>query len=59
MFGCAGSGVKPVLNSAVPGKSSVHRQGCWLRDSADATILAAECKEVSDDEPLTTRSSLR
>jgi len=55
MFGCtAGSGVKPVLNSAVPGKSPQFiAKAAGFEIPADATILAAECKEVSDDEPLT------
>ena len=55
MFGCtAGSGVKPVLNSAVPGKSPQFiAKAAGFEIPSDATILAAECKEVSDDEPLT------
>lgn len=55
MFGCtAGSGVKPVLNSVVPGKSPQFiAKAAGFEIPADATILAAECKEVSDDEPLT------
>ena len=55
MFGCtADSGVKPVLNSAVPGKSPQFiAKAAGFEIPADATILAAECKEVSDDEPLT------
>ena len=55
MFGCvAGSGEKPVLNSVVPGKSPQFiAKAAGFEIPADATILAAECKEVSDDEPLT------
>ena len=55
MFGCtAGSGQKPVLNSVVPGKSPQFiAKAAGFEIPADATILAAECKEVSDDEPLT------
>ena len=55
MFGCvAGSGDKPVLNSVVPGKSPQYiAKAAGFEIPADATILAAECKEVSDDEPLT------
>ncbi|MDU3738210.1 MAG: bifunctional acetaldehyde-CoA/alcohol dehydrogenase [Bifidobacterium breve] len=55
MFGCvAGSGEKPVLNSVVPGKSPQFiAKAAGFDIPEDATILAAECKEVSDDEPLT------
>ncbi len=49
-----------MLNSAVPGKSPQFiAKAAGFEIPADATILAAECKEVSDDEPLTQRSSLR
>ena len=55
MFGCvAGSGQAPKLNSVVPGKSpQLIAKAAGFEIPADATILAAECKEVSDDEPLT------
>ncbi len=58
MFGVsafAGEGApKPVLNSVVPGKSPQ-----WIADQAgftipdDVVIMAAECKEVGVNEPLT------
>ncbi len=57
MFGTtayAKDGSKPVLNSKVPGKSPL-----WIAEQAgitipeDTVIIAAECKEVGDNEPLT------
>ncbi|WP_314687842.1 bifunctional acetaldehyde-CoA/alcohol dehydrogenase [uncultured Bifidobacterium sp.] len=55
MFGCtAYSGGTPKLNSVVPGKSPqfiAHAAGFEVPD--DATILAAECREVGENEPLT------
>ena len=55
MFGCtAYSGGSPKLNSVVPGKSPqyiAHEAGFEV--PADVTILAAECKEVGEMEPLT------
>ena len=43
-----------MLNSAVPGKSPQFiAKAAGFEIPSDATILAAECKEVSDDEPLT------
>ena len=55
MFGCVSySGKTPKLNSAVPGKSPqfiAHAAGFDVPE--DVTILAAECKEVGENEPLT------
>ncbi|WP_300765991.1 bifunctional acetaldehyde-CoA/alcohol dehydrogenase [uncultured Bifidobacterium sp.] len=55
MFGCVSySGKTPKLNSVVPGKSPqfiAHAAGFEVPD--DVTILAAECKEVGENEPLT------
>ena len=55
MFGCtAFSGETPKLNSVVPGKSPqyiAHEAGFEIPE--DATILAAECSEVGENEPLT------
>ena len=55
MFGCtAYSGKTPKLNSVVPGKSPqfiAHEAGFEIPE--DATILAAECAEVGEMEPLT------
>ncbi|MCH4158624.1 MAG: bifunctional acetaldehyde-CoA/alcohol dehydrogenase [Bifidobacterium minimum] len=55
MFGCVSySGTTPKLNSAVPGKSPqfiAHAAGFDVPE--DVTILAAECKEVGENEPLT------
>lgn len=57
MFGTtayAKDGSKPVLNSKVPGKSPL-----WIAEQAgitipeDTVIIAAECKEVGENEPLT------
>lgn len=55
MFGCtAYSGGKPTLNSIVPGKSPHFiAKEAGFDIPSDTTILIAECKEVSDDEPLT------
>ncbi|MCI1663819.1 MAG: bifunctional acetaldehyde-CoA/alcohol dehydrogenase [Bifidobacterium crudilactis] len=55
MFGCtAYSGDKPKLNSVVPGKSPQYiAEQAGFSIPADATILAAECKEVGEMEPLT------
>ncbi len=55
MFGCTSySGNKPVLNSVVPGKSPQFiAKAAGFEIPADATILAAECKEVGENEPLT------
>ena len=55
MFGCtAGSGQTPKLNSVVPGKSPQYiAKAAGFEIPADATILCAECTEVSDNEPLT------
>ena len=55
MFGCtAYSGQTPKLNAVVPGKSPqyiAHEAGFEIPE--DATILAAECAEVGENEPLT------
>lgn len=55
MFGCAaGSGLRPRLNSVVPGKSPqfiAKQSGFTIPE--DATMLAAECEFVGEDEPLT------
>ena len=55
MFGCVSySGKTPKLNSVVPGKSPqfiAHAAGFDVPE--DVTILAAECKEVGENEPLT------
>ena len=55
MFGCtAYSGQTPKLNSVVPGKSPQYiAKAAGFEVPADATILAAECKEVGENEPLT------
>ena len=55
MFGCtAYSGQTPKLNSVVPGKSPQYiAKAAGFEIPEDATILAAECKEVGENEPLT------
>ena len=55
MFGCtAYSGQIPKLNSVVPGKSPQYiAKAAGFEIPEDATILAAECKEVGENEPLT------
>ncbi|MCI1831611.1 MAG: bifunctional acetaldehyde-CoA/alcohol dehydrogenase [Bifidobacterium sp.] len=55
MFGCTSySGKKPALNSVVPGKSPQYiAHAAGFEVPQDATILAAECKEIGENEPLT------
>ena len=55
MFGCtAYSGQTPKLNSVVPGKSPQYiAKAAGFEIPEDATILAAECKEIGENEPLT------
>ena len=55
MFGCTTySGQTPKLNSVVPGKSPQYiAKAAGFEIPEDATILAAECKEVGENEPLT------
>lgn len=55
MFGCtANSGETAKLNSVIPGKSPqfIAREA-GFEIPQDATILAAECKEIGENEPLT------
>ena len=55
MFGCTSySGQTPKLNSVVPGKSPQYiAKAAGFDIPEDVTILAAECKEVGENEPLT------
>ncbi|RSX54983.1 acetaldehyde dehydrogenase [Bifidobacterium dolichotidis] len=55
MFGCtAYSGNTPKLNSVVPGKSPQYiANAAGFEVPDDVTILAAECAEVGENEPLT------